>query len=1191
MKTTIRSSLIVPLVFLFSMENFAQVITAKAESLNQDLSEKREVKEKKLKDVLNELKDHYNVDILFFDRYVDYSVPADVIRWDRNIEQNLEEILKSTNLQFKKTKKGGFVISPRKMAQEELFSTDVPVDLQTSAKKEETVTQEYTAQVNVAMVITGKIKDETGQSIPGANILEKGTTNGTISDAEGAYRISVSDNATLVYSFVGYKSQEIEVAGKSVIDVTMEQDATTLSEVVVVGYGEMRKADVTSAMTTVSSKDISRTINTTLDQAIQGRAAGVYVTQNTGSPGGGVSVNIRGVNSLNGTNEPLYVIDGVQIQGGTSTTGTNPMSNLNPADIESLEILQGPNATAIYGSRATNGVVLITTKRGKSGDMKINYSYTVGLQDTPKNLDLMNLQQYATMSNQYYIATNNAAGAREDFKDPSLLGPGTNWQKELFQQATIQKHQISFSGGSEKNSFYLSGERMTQGGVGLNSDFNRSSVRLNFDNKPRKWLSLSTNVMASQTDQKLGTMGIDASNLWNNLILNAIQLAPDIPVRNMDGTYGAGNTAVSSTQKFSPPNPVGIANIMTNNNTTRTLLGGVSVGVKIIKGLELRSNFNTNIGFSNATQFRPSFYFGDYAQNPQSQSKLTNSTNFNTYWLWNQMITYDNGFGKHHINAMVLHEAQSSYYKNLSASRLNFPSNNVLDLNAGDQTTASNSGGQGTWAMESYLGRINYNYDNRYIITAAYRADGSSNFGPVNKWGFFPSVSAAYRISNEKFFQVPQISDLRLRFETGVTGNQGNGGAIYGTFNTGPSEWGASYSPAIYPNPNYKWERTTTNNFGLTIGLLSGRIQLDADYYIKNTDNLILQSTLPWYMGTTGASSIGAPVVNIGSLQNKGWSVSINADIISSGALRWKTNLNVSSFKPVVTALATQSGQIFRTLGQPKGGNNAFFEQTVAGQAPWQFFGNVQQGVFRNLDDLNNSPKPVNNDGSPIAIGVNGLYVGDAKFKDVNGDGRIDAMDKTSIGNPWPSWFGGFTNNFSYKGFELSVLITFSYGNQIYNLTRDEATTPYNVNLGRNMFASTLDFARIGTDTEGNPVVTNPNTVVPRINNDPSINGNFSRYTSAYVEDGSYARLKNVTLSYSLPATIISKQKIVQAVRFAVSAQNLATITNYKGYDPEVGSYVGPSYAGDVISSSVIGVDYGRYPLTRVYSFSISVDF
>ncbi len=829
--------------------------------------------------------------------------------------------------------------------------------------------------------------------------------------------------------------------------------------------------------------------------------------------------------------------------------------------------------------------MIITTKRGKSGVTKITYNFLVCLQDRPMDLDVMNLQQYAQMNVNYKTITGDVAGIRDEFRDPSLLGRGTDWQNALFKQAAMQKHQISFSGGTDKSSFYLSGERMMQDGIGLGSGFNRTSVRLNVDNKPRTWLSIGTNMMVSQTDQKLGTMGTGTSNLWNNLILNAIQLGPDIPVRNLDGTYGAGSPAVSTVQQYTPPNPVGLANIITNNQTTRTLIGGVNVAIQIMKGLELASNVNTNIGYTNSTLFYPTYQFSQYQYN--NTAVLQNQTNLYTSWLWNQMLTYQNQIGKHHFNVMGTHEAQASYWKNLMGQRQNFPTNNILDLNVGDPSTSANGGGQASWGMESYLGRINYNYDNRYIVTAAYRADGSSNFGPANKWGYFPSVSAAYRISNEKFFSVEQISDLRLRLETGLTGNQSiNGSAIYGTLNTGPSQWGTSFSPGIYPNPNFKWEQTNTNNIGLTLGLFNGRIQMDADYYVKKTSNLILQSTLPWYMGTSGSSAISPPVVNVGSLQNNGWSISIRTENIKTGDFRWSTNFNISGFKTKITSLTSGTGQIDRILGQPKG-NEPFIQRSVVGQAPWQFIGNVQQGVFKNLTDVTNSARPVDSNGNILPVGANSIWVGDAKYKDINGDGKIDDKDLTHIGNPWPKWFGGLTNTFSYKGFELSVLITYSYGNQIYNLTRDEETNPNNVNLGRNMFVTTLNYANVLTGADGNPYLTNPNTVVPRIQSSKGLNNNFDRYTSTYVENGSYARLKNVTLSYGLPKSLMGRQKALHSVRIGVSAQNLVTITKYRGYDPEVGAYVGNSYSGD----TMIGVDYGRYPLTKVYSFNIGIEF
>jgi TonB-linked SusC/RagA family outer membrane protein len=1042
-----------------------------------------------------------------------------------------------------------------------------------------------------ARVISGAVKDAAGGAMPGVNIIKKGTTKGVTTDANGAYSIEAEANDVLTFSFIGYKSQDIMVGTQTKIDVLMQEDAETLNEVVVVGYGEMRKSDITSAMTTISTKEINRTINTTLDQAIQGRSAGVYVTQNTGAPGGGVSINIRGVNSLSGTNEPLYVIDGVQIQGGTSITGTNPMSSLNPADIESIEVLQGPNATAIYGSRGTNGVVLITTKRGKAGDMKINYAYSYSLQARPKNLDVMNLQQFAQMQVQYKTLIGDVAGIREEFRDPSLLGAGSDWQKALFQQAAMQKHQVSLSGGTEKNSFYISGERMIQDGIGLNSGFNRTSLRLNMDNKVRKWLTLGSNLMVSQTDQKLGTMGTSMQNTWNNLILNAIYLAPDIPIRNPDGSYGGGDASVSTTQQYSPPNPVGLANIVKNDQTSRTLIGGVSAAITIIKGLEFRSSFNANIGYSTSEMFYPTYQFSPYQTN--SSARLWNQSNNNTYWGWNQTLNYTKDIGRHRINAMATHEAQESNWKNLMGFRSDFPGNNIIDLNVGNIKTASNNGGQGTWGMESYLGRVNYNYDDRYIITAAYRADGTSNFGPKQRWGYFPSVSAAYRISNEEFFRsaISVISDLRLRFETGITGNQGNGGAIYGTLNSGPSQWGgSSFYPAVYANPDFKWEETITNNFGLTLGVLQGRIQLDADYYIKKTNNLILQSTLPWATGTSGASSIGAPFVNIGSLDNKGWSATITTENINSGGLRWTSNFNVSGFKTTVTSLTTKTGQIDRVLGQPKG-NEPFSQRSVVGKAPWQFVGNIQEGLFQSVDEATSSARPVNASGTPYPVDEANIWVGDAKYKDVNNDGVIDEKDLTFIGNPWPKWFGGFTNNLSYKGFDLSVLITFSYGNDIYNLTRDEGSSPGNINVGRNMFTSALNYAKVGTNDDGNAYLINPGASIPRIQGNKGVNNNFDRYTSTYVEDGSYARLKNVTLTYNIPTSLLSKLKVIQGARVSISGQNLLTVTNYTGYDPEVGAYVGPSYSGDVLSSTLVGVDYGRYPLTRVYSFSIGIDF
>ncbi|MGV3539597.1 MAG: SusC/RagA family TonB-linked outer membrane protein, partial [Rufibacter sp.] len=554
-----------------------------------------------------------------------------------------------------------------------------------------------------------------------------------------------------------------------------------------------------------------------------------------------------------------------------------------------------------------------------------------------------------------------------------------------------------------------------------------------------------------------------------------------------------------------------------------------------------------------------------------------------TYWNWNQMLQYQKKFGRHSINAMATHEAQESEWRNLGGERRGFQTNDILDLNAGDILTSVASGGQGQWAMESYLGRLVYSFADKYIVTGAFRADGSVNFGPENKWGYFPSVSAAWRVSEEEFFAVPFISDLRLRYEIGLTGNQGGGGAIYGTLSPGPTPWGTGFIPNRYPNPNYQWEETETNNFGINLGFLENRFQIEADYFIKNTDNMILGATLPWYMGTNGNGSVGAPTVNIGSLENKGWGITLNSVNIETGGFKWETNFNISHFKTKLTGLSTESSILNRTTREW----NDWAQRSVIGQAPWLFFGYIEEGIFQSREELENSALPADNNGVEFPIAENSIWVGDVKYRDVNGDGKITGEDQTFIGNPWPKYTMGFTNNFSYKGFNLSVLITSTQGNDIYNWLRNENTNPNNINLGRNLFVGAFDYARVALDAEGNPYLENPGTTVARMGGGNK-NNNFQRHTDKYVEDGSYVRLKNVTLTYNLPSSLVGRQKYIKGARIAFSAQNVYTITGYTGYDPEVGSHVGGL---ENPNNAAIGVDYGRYPLTPIYSVNVGIDF
>lgn len=1029
-------------------------------------------------------------------------------------------------------------------------------------------------------VIRGTVTDEKGETVPGASVTIKGTKTGVITNLNGQYTISVPQNtSTLVFSFVGETSQEVNINNRDVIDVRFKHDPQALSEVVVVGYGTAKRANLTTAQTTITAKELDRTVNTTLEQAIQGRSAGVYITQNSGQPGGGISVNIRGVNSLNGANEPLYVIDGIQIQPSNISFGAQSSSNvlagLNPSDIEDIQVLQGPSATAIYGSRATNGVLLITTKRGKAGDVKIAYGFQHSLQAPPERVDVMNLQQYGQMVKEYHQIT--GGDTPQEFLDPSLLGPGTDWQKQLFTNAPMSKHQLSLSGGTEKTTYYLSTDYLDQAGVAAGSGFKRASFRLNLDNKPKDWLTIGANLSFNQTDETLTTS-------QENIISNALQLSPQVPVKNIDGSWGGGDDN-NGANKFSPVNPVALAELITNNNRRRQFLGGLNLAINLLKGLDFRTAFNTDLGYSNSKYFSPTYKIG-WAENVDAA--YSNGSNQSAYWNWRMQLQYQKQINKHNFDVMATHEAQSSDWRGLSGKRTGFLTNDILDLEAGDPLTASNSGGSNEWAQESYLGRLNYNFDDKYIFTGTIRTDGSSNFGSDNRWGLFPSASVAWRASKEEFFNIPAISELKLRLETGITGNQGGGGNTFAPLASGATPTGTGFLVRRYSNPGLKWEETRTNNIGMNIGFLQNKIQIEADYYVKKTTNLLMSALLPWYMGSNGQGAIEAPIVNIGALKNKGWGITINTTNVQKKNFRWTSNLNLSHFKTTIEKFNSDNGFMERTSWWM----DNWTQRSSLGNAPWLFRGYVEEGIFQSVAEINNSAVPVDNNGDRLPTNeTTGVWVGDVKYKDISGpdgipDGKITVDDQTNIGNPWPKLFAGFTNSFSYKGFDLSMLITSTIGNDIYNYMSRVNTNPNNVNLSRNLLIESMDYARPIINTNGDVVLENPETNVARISY--SANGNYSRITDKWVQDGSFVRLKNISLAYRLPAGLLSGQKVVKGARLSVSAQNLVTITKYKGFDPEVGAYVGRDADAN---NQAIGLDFGRYPLTPVYTFSLGFDF
>ncbi|MFN4313101.1 MAG: SusC/RagA family TonB-linked outer membrane protein [Chitinophagaceae bacterium] len=1033
--------------------------------------------------------------------------------------------------------------------------------------------------------ITGTVTDATGSPLAGATISVKGQSAGnTVTQMNGSFSIKVPASAkTLTISYVGMIPQDLSIQNGSQFSVTLQAAENSLNEVVLIGYGQSKRSNLTSAQTTVSAKDLERTINTTLEQAIQGRAAGVYVTQNSGQPGGGMSVNIRGISSL-GRTQPLYVVDGVQIQGNEDVafgnqSSSNTLAGINTADIADVQILQGPSATAIYGSRASNGVVLITTKRGRSGDVKINYAYQHSLQMPPESLDVMNLSEYAQMVKEYHALAGGTTP--QEFLDPSLLGKGTDWQRELFNVANMAKHQLSLSGGTGGTTFYASAEHLNQEGVALGSGFKRYGFRLNLDNNPRDWIKIGFNLNYNQTNEVLTTTNY--GNAESPLIANALRLTPQIPVTNLDGSWG-GSDPVNGANQFAPVNPVALANLITNDNMRRQFLGGINLRLNLVKGLTFQTSFNGNVGNGLSTYYTPTYEIDQWHYN--LIASLTTGTYSSWYWNWNQMLEYSIDINKHNISAMVSHEAQESEWKALAASRTGFLTNDVFDVNAGDPVSATNSGGTYPWSIESYFGRLKYSYDNRYLLEATLRRDGTPYFGPSNRWGVFPALSAAWRVTQEKFWNIDFISELKLRFETGLTGNQGTGAGIYSRLSTDATPWGTGFLVSELKNLELGWEETKTNNFGLNVGLLNNRFNIEADYYIKNTDNLILNANVPWYMGTGGSpGGVNPPLVNTGALRTKGWNLTLGGTIINKRDFRWESNLNLSHFDTRVEALTGDRPFIQRTSWWM----NNWTQRSTVGMQPWLFRGYIEEGLFQSVDEIANSALPLDNNGNPRPIDPNnGIWVGDVKYRDINGDGKIDVNDETNIGNPWPKYTAGFTNNLSFKGFELSTLFTASFGNDIYNYIAAQNSNPNNVNLSRNFFVDATNYAKL-EEHNGNVRIVNSDTRIPRITNNQVANdNNYGKITNRFVEDGTYIRLKNVSLSYNFPSSLLSRLKVIKSLRATVGAQNVFTITKYKGYDPEVGAYIG---TGSSTANQAIGIDFGRYPLTRMYTATISVNF
>jgi TonB-linked SusC/RagA family outer membrane protein len=1024
--------------------------------------------------------------------------------------------------------------------------------------------------------VTGKVVATADAApLPGVTVQVKAKKTSVATNEQGQFSIRANTGDILIFKMVGFKQQEIMIGDVNVINVNLGKENNNLDEVVVIGYAKQRRPDVTGAISSISGNDLRQTQPTTFDQALQGKVAGVVVQQVSGQPGGGVSIQIRGVSSISGTNSPLYVIDGIIIPPVNDPgKGGNPLSAINPNEIASIDVLKDASATAIYGSQATNGVIVITTKRGKAGAPQISYDFYSGYQVIAKRLPTMNLQDHASFIN----ARGQVWGfdIRPEFVNPQYLGTGTDWQEELFRKAPMNNHNLSVSGGDDRTQYLLSTSYFNQEGIAIGSDFTRTSVRLNLDNKTTNWLKIGTSLQLARVSE-------NQNSTASGVINSALNLTPDIPVQNPDGSWGGVTNPDGWV--FSVPNPVAMAKIIKNLRTRSQIFGNLYAEIQFTKDLSLRNEVSGNFDFYGEDNFTPTYAFG----------KTVNNTNFastsmgqNFYTVIRNFLTYNHKFSRYNFNALAGHESQVSSFKNTGAQRSNFPSNNVQAINSGDATTAKNSGDYGSGAQESYFGRINVSWDDKYLVTANIRADGSSNFPSFNRWVTTYSGAFAWKINNESFLKnIKAISELKLRIGYGLTNNQGIPGNTFvtqlRTVSNGLS--GIAQFQNNLLNENVTWEKTDYYNAGLDAGFLNGRLSFSFDVYDRKTSGLLLKVPLPLYSGTTTSGSPGAmdaPYINIGSVSNRGFDFRVSGTSIASKNFTWKTDVTVS--RNVNKVLALGSGGTDASLTQTSFTINQVAAKTVVGRSVGEFYGYIFDGVFATANDFKTHALPVDQNGNiyPISPSGGGIWYGDRMFKDLNGDGVIDTKDQTFLGSPIPKFQFGINNTFTYKSFDLNIFLSGSYGNKVFN---EQSIRQTNSQYNTAYFKKVLDYARVALiDPAGsasdidNVHVTNPGTTVVGLRNDNTNDNN--RSNSLFIEDGSFLRCKNITLGYRLPENILSKIYI-NSLRVFGTVSNAFIITKYSGMDPEIGSW-NPLQAG---------WDNGYYPQPRVFTIGANITF
>jgi len=1094
------------------------------DGLSQELLSRRislDVKQQEVAAVLGQIEKAANVRFMYSYELIQAARRVSLDVRNEPLDLVLDRLLKPLNLTYEVNRR-------------HILLKRLPVS-EPKATREPDATVE--ASVPAELTVTGRVTDEKDEPLPGVSIAIKGSNRGTSANGEGRYTLVVNPTDVLIFSFIGFQKQEVPIEGgngqaRTVIDVVLKAADTSLEEVVVVGYGTQRKIETTGAIASVKAAELLQTPVANVAQGLQARVAGLQITQNSGAPGGNISVRIRGTNSINGSSEPLYVIDGIQIANGGGVSDVSPLSQINPNDIESIEVLKDASATAIYGARAANGVVLITTRRGKEGVTRVSYDGYAGVQQVNRTMDVLNAREFALLENEIY--------KRPIYADPNSLGEGFNWQNLIFRKAPIQSHQVSVTGGTAKTQLALSLNYFNQDGIIRNSNFTRYALRSNLDHTISSRFRVGTSLYYGYTVNNGVSLGGTSSDVTSSRqgVLGAAVAAPPtlVPYREDGSVFPFQDQMNGQYQEVSNP-----LNFITplNRQTAQRLLVNAYLDVNLLQGLTYRASFNADLATTLGEFYSPL----SLLSRSQFASGGGSASNTNTYGrvlLHESIFTYRRQLAAHHsLTATAVLGSQADIGQFNQQSGRNFPNdvtqNNAIQL-AVDRTVFSNKSKS---RLDSYLGRINYGYRDRYFLDLTARVDGASKFGANNKYGFFPAVAGAWRIVEEPFMKgLPVFSDLKLRASWGITGNAGAIGPYQSLATVGAS--GLNYNfdhnpvnginPGSIPNPNLKWEKSTQVDIGLDLSLFNNRLSVVADYYSKQTDDLLFQKALPQSSGYTALTG------NFGSIRNRGVELALSGRIVPGAgrALQWDASANVTFNRNEVLALDGVLQELPRSE----------FALLKVG---------YPMGLYRTylFDGITQS-------GDAILPGYDGR-VGGPKVKDVNGDNRITADDQVIVGNAQPNFLFGLSSTIRLRGFDLSIFAQGVQGNKILNLFRYGFETP----LGQqNLLA--------GMASRWSP--TNPSNEYAS-----GFQGGRLPLSDRYVEDASFVRLKNISLGYTLP-----KMRGVNQIRVYVSANNAFTFTRYSGFDPEVNNYG---------NATTLFIDNGTYPIARSYLGGLQVTF